>query len=528
MGINLNFKYKVLIASAGLGNRLKGMTKNINKALISVAHKPAISYIIEKFEKDIEIVIAVGYKSKSIKDYISIAYPDRKITFIEVDKYEGEGSGLGYSILKCKTHLQCPFIFSSNDTIVLEDIKPPTYNWMGQTDLEDNSQYRSIVASKNEVKEIRAKNYKGDSKAYIGLAGIFNYKEFWKSMEEGINEGSIEIGESFGLRSLIPHGISLFDFTWFDTGNIEKLKKTRDYFSKNNDYNILEKEEEAIWFLKDKVIKFSTDHNFIKNRVQRAESLDKFIPKVLTSNENMYAYEKVDGDVFSKFPTVTNLKYLLNWIKGFWQFKVLSKKQEKEFYKTCNSFYKDKTYKRVQLFFTTLERFDTEENINGVQTPKIFELLENVDWNFISKGTPVRFHGDLHFENILINNNSDQPFTLLDWRQDFGGNMNYGDIYYDFAKLNHGLIISHKIIDDNHFNIETNLDHIKYDFHRTQNLIGCEQYFKEWIIEQGFDYQKVEKLTALIYLNIAALHHYPYNKLLFYLGKSMLHKLISK
>lgn len=524
MGVNINFKYKVLVASAGLGNRLKGMTKNVNKALISVAHKPAISYIIEKFEKDIEIIIAIGYKSKSIKDYLSIAYPERKITFVEVDKYEGEGSGLGYSILKCKKHLQCPFVFSSNDTIVLEDIKPPTYNWMGQTDLIDNSQYRSIVASKNEVKEIRAKNYEGNSKAYIGLAGIYNYKEFWKSMEEGINEGSIEIGESFGLRSLIPLGISLFDFTWFDTGNIEKLKKTREYFSKTNDYNILEKEEEAIWFQNDKVIKFSIDHNFIENRVQRAKNLDKYIPKVISSSENMYAYKKVNGDVFSKFSNVSNLKYLLNWMKGFWQSKELSTNQEKEFYKTCNGFYKEKTYKRVQLFFTSLERFDTEEIINGVQTPKIFELLDKVDWNFISKGIPVRFHGDLHFENILINNNSDQPFTLLDWRQDFGGNMDYGDIYYDFAKLNHGFIISHQIIDQNQFQVETNLDNIKYDFHRTQNLIDCEKYFMEWIQEFGYDYNKVQIMTALIFLNIVALHHYPYNKLLFYLGKSMLNK----
>ena len=107
-----NFKYKVLIASAGLGNRLKGMTKNINKALISVAHKPAISYIIEKFDVDIEIIIAVGYKADLIKDYISIAYPNRNITFVDVDKFEGEGSGLGYSIMKCEEHLQCPFIFS--------------------------------------------------------------------------------------------------------------------------------------------------------------------------------------------------------------------------------------------------------------------------------------------------------------------------------------------------------------------------------------------------------------------------------
>ena len=122
----------------------------------------------------------------------------------------------------------------------------------------------------------------------------------------------------------------------------------------------------------------------------------------------MYAYKKVNGDVFSKFSNVSNLKYLLNWMKGFWQSKELSTNQEKEFYKTCNGFYKEKTYKRVQLFFTSLERFDTEEIINGVQTPKIFELLDKVDWNFISKGIPVRFHGDLHFENILINLNNDQ------------------------------------------------------------------------------------------------------------------------
>ena len=215
-------------------------------------------------------------------------------------------------------------------------------------------------------------------------------------------------------------------------------------------------------------------------------------------------------------------------MKDFWQVKKLSSSEEKNFYSICNNFYKDKTYKRVQLFFTNLERFDTEENINGIQISKIFELLDQVDWEYISKGTPVRFHGDLHFENILINKNSDQPFTLLDWRQDFGGNMKYGDIYYDFAKLNHGLIISHQIIDDHLFNIETKLDHIKFDFHRTQSLIDCEKYFENWITDQGHDYKKVQIMTALIFLNIAALHHYPYNKLLFYLGKSMLNKQIEQ
>ena len=35
-------------------------------------------------------------------------------------------------------------------------------------------------------------------------------------------------------------------------------------------------------------------------------------------------------------------------------------------------------------------------------------------------------------------------FKLIDWRQDFSGNLNYGDIYYDLAKLNGGIYVSYQ------------------------------------------------------------------------------------
>ena len=38
--------YKVLIPTAGTGSRLGGMTKYINKSLIGVGNKPALSRII--------------------------------------------------------------------------------------------------------------------------------------------------------------------------------------------------------------------------------------------------------------------------------------------------------------------------------------------------------------------------------------------------------------------------------------------------------------------------------------------------
>ena len=79
-----------------------------------------------------------------------------------------------------------------------------------------------------------------------------------------------------------------------------------------------------------------------------------------------------------------------------------------------------------------------------------FELLNKIDWLKICNGKPVNFHGDLHFENIV---KSKIGYKLLDWRESFDDLINYGDIYYDFAKLNHGFIINHSLISENKFDV---------------------------------------------------------------------------
>lgn len=520
--------FKVLIPTAGLGSRTENLSKNINKALISIAHKPIISYIIEKFPKNAEFVIPLGYKGDTVKSFLKLAYPDRSFIFVDIDLYEGEGSGLGYTMMKCQDHLQEPFIFNSNDTMVLEEIIEPRFNWMGYAKTENNNQYRSVRIEQDNVVEICAKGAMGDTKAYIGLAGIYDYEMFWSSMNEGAKSGAVEIGESFGLRNLINKTIKAKEYSWFDTGNLEEIQRTRDFFSNNIesniDANILEKQDEAIWFVDETVIKFSIDKEFILNRVKRSKNLSGYIPKIVNSTNNMYSYKKVEGEVFSRNPTVPKFKKFLEGMESFWESKVLDNKSTASFYDNCMMFYKDKTYSRVKQFFSTFEQIDIQEEINGRKIPKLFDMLDSVDWDNLSKGTPVRFHGDLHFENILLkaDNNSDLSFTLLDWRQDFGGNMDYGDLYYDLGKLNHGIIMSHELVDKNLFEVKHSMNKIHFDFHRKQNLVDCQVFFKAWILENNLDYGKVQLMTALIFLNIAALHHYPYSLLLFYLGKSML------
>lgn len=516
--------YKVCIPTAGTGSRLGGLTRYINKSLVGIANRPAICHLIEQFPTDAKFVIALGHKGNLVQEFLRLAYPDRHFDYAHVDPFEGEGSGLGLSLLACKQHLQEPFIFISCDTLVDELIPPPEKNWMGYADLHDLDSYRTLEITYDQVIEICEKGIGRlpGYKPYIGLAGIADYEDFWLAMASGSSK-VIQRGEAHGLRALLPKGIQAKSFTWHDTGNIDALNKTREIYRELDEPNILEKANEAIWFVGDHAIKFSDDKKFIANRVERVKELEGFVPSITGSGVNMYRYTKVDGKVFSDEVNLPLFERLLEHSNQFWKLKDLNEKSRDSFTETCMRFYRDKTYERVELFYKNFSRQDGVETINGLNMPFLKDLLDAVNWDWLADGLAGRFHGDFHFENILWTP-SNQKFTFLDWRQDFGGDISVGDIYYDFAKLMHGLIISHELIAGDLYSIDWRADAINFDFHRKQVLVECENYFVDWIAGNGYDAKKVRLLTALIYLNIAALHHNPYSLLLFALGKSMLNQ----
>lgn len=520
--------YRVFIPCAGTGSRLGELTQFINKSLVSLANRPTISHIIEQFPDDVEFVIALGHKGHLVREFLTLAYPHRQFFFSNVVPFDGPESGLGLSLLACKQYLQQPFIFISCDTLVEESIPGPEKNWMGYAEVTNLEAYRTITVTPVGVGAIAEKG-KGQSpthKAYIGLAGIHDYKQFWAAMDQA-RERAIQTGEAHGMRGLLPNSIEACAFTWHDTGNLDSLAKTRHHYREPEEPNILEKTNEAIWFVGDTVIKFSDDKNFIANRVKRAKSLRGFVPEVSGVETHMYRYGKVTGRVLSEVITIPMFDQLLLHSERFWVKELLSPNEIRFFRESCLAFYRDKTHERVNLFYKNFDRQDGIEMINGKAMPTLASLLTSIDWEWLANGMPGRFHGDFHFENILWSE-KDKRFIFLDWRQDFAGNLNTGDIYYDFAKLLHGLIINHELIASGFFRVDWFSDSIFYDFHRKQILVECQQHFGAWLEKNGYDRKKVWVMTALIYLNIAALHHHPYSLLLFTLGKSMLKSELEK
>lgn len=517
--------YKVVIPCAGTGSRIAPYTNAVNKALVTLGDIPAIVRIILQFPRDIELVIPLGYKANHIRQVLDTFFADRTITYVDIDLYEGPRSGLGYTLNKVKHLLQCPFVFCPNDSLIkFDDFNPDPNlagNWLGiyKKSVGDEipvDQYRTVSFANDIMVNINPKGIYNPN-IYTGLCGVMDYEEFWEKMSDF--ESTI-VGESFGLKTLKQVKVFTFQM-WWDTGNLQSIKRAKLYF-KDQENNILEKENEAIWFYDNRVIKFHTDTQFILDRLSRTKEINSFlIPEILGQSENLFWYKKIEGKVFSKVINNEKTINLLDYAHRFMWSRTRNLNLEEDKDALCE-FYKEKTLHRVKGYFTKFEKDDFPVSINGLFCPKVSHLMDSIDWDeFFEDSIIAEFHGDFHSENILY---SDENFKFIDWRQDFGElGIKYGDVYYDLSKFLHGLIVSHEVINKDGYSInyagkEKVFINLDQKFSNVQSI----DVFYEWCKQKNYNIDRIKLITALIYLNICSLHHHPYSDLLFLLGKFML------
>lgn len=510
---------KVFITTSGIGSRLGEMTEYTNKSLLRVGAKAALSHIIDYYPKDTEFVITLGHFGDYVKEYLQAAHPGLKVKFVVVNPYEGEGSSLLYSISCAKKYLQCPFIYHASDSLFINGDKQLNFewdfNWIAGCEGDDTNSYRSILYSGSPNSIILQEKGSDDfTHLYPGVVGIWDYKAFWDEAAKFSDGSDATILSAMMVMGSQFRVIELKD--WLDVGNISAFKNAQKHFP---GFENLDKVDQAVYFLNGRVVKFFSEEEACHKRVIRAHSLKEIVPEILFDGNHFFAYKKFEGEPFSKSLNKNRFKFFLEYCQGNLWASV-----PEDISALCNNFYKDKTHKRVDLFFKQQDLKDRVEIINGEQCPTLKSLFDTIDWIWLCDGAATRYwHGDLHSENILTNG---EYFKLIDWRDDFGGSLTVGDIYYDLAKILHGLIVSHSLIKANHFNITIKNNEIEFELLRKHTLFECEDGFYKFLKEAGYDVDKVKVLTALIFLNIAPLHHHPYNLLLFYLGKSALNTFI--
>ena len=519
--------YKLCILAAGTGERMLPLTKDINKALLPINGKAVISHIIEKHSESTEIVVAVNYEKNKIKEYLDCAYSSRKIIYVEVPKISGKGSGPGYSLICCKEYLNQPFILTTVDTLFDGVCPDPSQNWMGISFVKNPSSYCTalIDSNKNLIRSLIDKKENGTNFAFIGIAGIYDYKAFFNSLISDKSEINGEIQVSNGFQGLIKKNLKPINFEWYDTGSLEGYLIAENHFSSSKEAFDFSKQDEYIYFVNKNVIKYFSDPKIILNRIKRAENLKSLIPFIKNQTKYFYSYSKINGSVLYDQKDNYLIYDLLEWLKKeLWIHRFLSSDQRKKFYEACNDFYYKKTLFRLKKYYSRFSVKDQDSIVDGIKIPKVDSLLNSINFDWLSKGEATNFHGDLQFDNILFT--SDNQFKLLDWRQDFSGLIDYGDIYYDLAKLNGGLYISYKKIKENKFDIHYKNDAVNLFLEKNQFLIESKEIFNKFVLKNNFDLKKIEILTGIIFLNMSPMHNAPFSHYVYYLGKKQLDKWI--
>ncbi len=479
----LSYNFKFCILAAGKGTRSNDVD-GLHKALLPLENKPVISHIIDKLDSRVEVVIAVGHKSNQIKTYLDTVYNDRKITYVDVDNYDGEGSGPGYSLLCCKKELQSPFIFTSVDTLVKEDAVFSFVgdNWLGVSEVpvENSMDYCLVRGSKY----LDGLYYGTGNRAYVGMAGINDFADFWKSLEDRkIFKDEYQVIHGFdGLDN-----IKLIDFTWYDTGNNKSYHETKKVFS--NDV-VANKSDEAIFIDKEKVIKYFNSSQKMKLRVERTKYLNENCPDIEVINDNMYAYDYINGELLSNISDESLMrKFLDECQSSLWNQISLNTTRTSIFLDDCKEMYETKTKERVKVLFGN--KLDNISVINGIKVEPVEDMLNKVNWkNFYDKATPTRFHGDFQPENILYDDIKGK-FVLIDWRQSFGKSIEFGDVYYDLGKLYHAIMINGQSILKDMFSYRNNSDEAVVEFYAKSNLVYFMDIFKQFCKDNDYDWNHV-------------------------------------
>ena len=518
--------YKVLVTTSGVGSRLGSLTDHTNKCLVSIGRKNSLAYIIESYPPDVIFVITLGHFGYHVREFLQISYPDRFFEFVEVNNYKERGSSLALSMLAAKSHLQQPFIFHASDTIIYsERIPPPTNNWIFGFKSFDADNYATFDVEEHKVLSIHEKGMTEFDFVHVGLIGVFNFSEFWSNLEEILKSDLYSNPTDVNvIRNMIKTGIefnSIETKNWLDIGNSSALLKAKEKLG--DSFITLPKVDESILFVGNSVVKFFADPEINKNRISRAHFLKGLVPNLEDSNNYFFKYKYIEGEVLSKVSNADLISKLLGWAQEkLW----ISKKDSNflEFRDKCEKFYFEKTINRLDSFISSRGISDRATTINGDKIPSAFELLNESRDHLLQNIIETGYHGDFILDNMILENNE---FKLIDWRQDFGGDLEFGDKYYDLAKLNHSLIINHDIVNSKLFEVSSNKSEVICTILRKDTHVEMQKLLGKFVFEQSLSQKKVDILTSIIWLNMSPLHHHPFDLFLYNYGKLNLWKALN-
>jgi len=244
---------KAIIPVAGAGAKLRPHTYTQPKALIPIAGKTILSFIVDQLrEAGIEeFIFIVGYLGEKIQDYVKTTYPDLNTHFV----YQNERQGTGHAVELTKNLVGDDEVFVAlGDTICDYDVKEVVnspFSMLGVKKVDDPRNFG--VAEINEEGIIEHVVEKpAIPKSNMALVGLYKIREshFLYECLHHLFEADIkshgEYNLTDALECMISRGARFKSFkvkSWFDCGKRETLLTTNALLLKKNGGNVIDGHE---------------------------------------------------------------------------------------------------------------------------------------------------------------------------------------------------------------------------------------------------------------------------------------------
>jgi glucose-1-phosphate thymidylyltransferase len=238
---------KAIIPVAGAGTKLRPHTYTQPKALIPIAGKTILSFIVDQLRDAgiTEFIFIVGYLGEKIQDYVKQTYPDLTTHFV----YQNERQGTGHAVELTKSIVGDDEVFVAlGDTICEYDVKAVVdspYSMLGIKKVDDPRSFGvAELGDEGEIEHVVEKP--AIPKSNMALVGLYKIKEthfLFECLHHIFEQEIKSYGEynlTDALECMISRGAEFRSFkvkNWFDCGKRETLLTTNALLLKKNGGN---------------------------------------------------------------------------------------------------------------------------------------------------------------------------------------------------------------------------------------------------------------------------------------------------
>lgn len=508
-----------VVVAAGRGSRLGRVGDELHKALVPLAGRAVLSRQFDLAPTGARIVVVTGYRADQLRDYVKLAHPKLDVEFVHDENW---GNGPGASLLAAQEQIDadddliwtaCDTLWESDDTLWVTD-----NSWIGVAPIPAGTpaaRWCRVVPTVDGdfVQRIDDKTPDVDPRSLASVACGYvvadDLELFWNGLQDAEHRSG-EVQFSSGLENVLNVGrpLELRHIRWLDVGDEQAYRSARASFGAYDPV----KPGQATYVLPDtgRVVKFNADATRIARRAWRGRSLDYLVPRPVETRsaletDTLLGFEYIAGptayDLLTGSPRDVSLTLELvdYWVEQLWPTRNDVVVEPPNWYDTVMKFYRDKTFARVMALPRDLQSI-------------ALDVVTRVDWHQLIEGSvPGKFHGDFTFANV-VRSEADGTWYFIDWREDFGDEVEYGDLRYDLGKLIGGCQF--------HWQNATYGDFRgwEYGYHQATAILIKAR-------EIGLNTRDVERIGALTLINSAPLHAAPMDEILVTRGARWLERL---